>query len=152
MTHKDARLLYLPHLANVGPVSTRIGVNVSSSRGAGVRRVTGKHKHGTCLYVFGWAVCVSLSLPGTGIKVNSLDSRTSCWYSIAYAFLCTFDSTQRLSYLNFRISIVVAFPYDRHDLLIYTEVRGYVPELSRLRLGTRARYCRYCIGYQREFH
>jgi hypothetical protein len=49
-------------------------VNVLFSGGAGVRRVTGKHKHGLplCLQL-DRLYLTAMPLPGTGIKVTSLD-------------------------------------------------------------------------------
>ena len=104
-------------------------MNVLFSGGAGVRRLTGKHKHGLPL-------CLQLDrlyLTATSRNRNKGDYSgrlVGALQLMLCAVVFTFVSDQRFSYLDFGILIIVECRVDSQELLIFMEVEGCVPEFS----------------------
>jgi hypothetical protein len=99
------------------------------SGGAGVRRVTGKHKHGLPL-------CLQLDrlyLTATSRNRNKggFSGRLVGALQLGLcAVVFTFVSDQRFSYLDFGILIIVECRDVSQELLIFAEFEGCVPEFS----------------------
>ena len=105
-------------------------MNVLFSGGAGVRRVTGKHKHGLPLYL----QLDRLYLTATSRNRNKGDFSgrlVGALQLMLCAVVFTFVSDQRFSYLDFGILIIVELCRGgSQELLIFTEAGGCVPEFS----------------------
>ena len=101
-------------------------MNVLFSGGAGVHRLTGKHKHGLPL-------CLQLDrlyLTATSRNRNKGDFSgrlVDALQRMLCAVVFTFVSDQRFSYLDFGILIIVECRVDSQELLIFMEVEGCVP-------------------------
>ena len=106
-------------------------MNVLFSGGAGVRRGTGKHKHGLPL-------CLQLDrlyLTATSRNRNKGDFSGRLLGALQVmlcAAVLTFVSDQRFSYLDSGILItrIVECRVDSQELLIFTEFEDRLPEFS----------------------